>query len=360
MPTEESCGSAAPPGPKLDLTQQSIVTPSHLHVTHLVQIDADVAVSTHATHAETTDAQADASGVAAVVQWMYVGVALPPEPPARIQHLAIVATWRKDLSAPLGKAASVLRKHIARGRRVLLLSPQLGVSDASDRSAMVLVLLLYLMQRDQIEREAAAPALAELWPDGPYNVDPRLLCQLDAFGPTAVAAARARSLDAGREARDRLSEVVPGSLYISNFRTGSCVQTLSGHGIRVVYNLTEQAKTASVLEHMEAAGVAERRIHLEDTLEADVVAVVQKVAKTYDPTVPTVVHCHAGVSRSVAVAVCLLVLFHQHRDYDDALTTIRRVRPIAQPNPAFDVRLRAYLHLHATHVLAAASSSSTA
>ena len=52
------------------------------------------------------------------------------------------------------------------------------------------------------------------------------------------------------------------------------------------------------------------------------------------------VHCHAGISRSVTVV--LLYLMVQHRlPLDRALAGLRRIRPCANPNPGFMSFLRA-------------------
>lgn len=44
------------------------------------------------------------------------------------------------------------------------------------------------------------------------------------------------------------------------------------------------------------------------------------------------VHCHAGVSRSVAVATATLAVLHGH-DWDEAFGFVKDARPIANPKP---------------------------
>lgn len=54
----------------------------------------------------------------------------------------------------------------------------------------------------------------------------------------------------------------------------------------------------------------------------------------------TLVHCHAGVSRSATVIILHLMILHGW-DYDTALGRLRLVRPIVNPNPGFEQYLRA-------------------
>jgi len=53
------------------------------------------------------------------------------------------------------------------------------------------------------------------------------------------------------------------------------------------------------------------------------------------------VHCNAGVSRSVSVVLAYL-MSRKRCSLDQALTTVRKVRPIAKPNDGFLQQLRLY------------------
>jgi len=51
------------------------------------------------------------------------------------------------------------------------------------------------------------------------------------------------------------------------------------------------------------------------------------------------VHCFQGKSRSVTVVAGYLMMHHGY-SFEDALDTIRKVRPCAQPNLGFAMQLR--------------------
>ena len=55
--------------------------------------------------------------------------------------------------------------------------------------------------------------------------------------------------------------------------------------------------------------------------------------------VPVLVHCNAGISRSVSVCVAFLMRKYSI-GYDEALATIRVTRPSAKPNAGFEAQLR--------------------
>eukprot|EP00898_Chlorokybus_atmophyticus_P001729 jgi/Chlat1/2557/Chrsp175S02440 len=53
------------------------------------------------------------------------------------------------------------------------------------------------------------------------------------------------------------------------------------------------------------------------------------------------IHCFAGRSRSVAIVTAYLIK-HERMTLKDALTTVRKVRHTAQPNPSFMLQLEDY------------------
>lgn len=60
-----------------------------------------------------------------------------------------------------------------------------------------------------------------------------------------------------------------------------------------------------------------------------------------DPAMALLVHCQAGCSRSVSVVAAWLMRT-EGLTYDQALSAIREVRPMAEPNEGFDQQLRLF------------------
>jgi len=59
----------------------------------------------------------------------------------------------------------------------------------------------------------------------------------------------------------------------------------------------------------------------------------------------TLVHCHVGRSRSVAVA-CAALAVVKGLTYDQAFTLVKEARPIANPNPALRTKAEKYIESH--------------
>jgi protein-tyrosine phosphatase len=53
------------------------------------------------------------------------------------------------------------------------------------------------------------------------------------------------------------------------------------------------------------------------------------------------VHCYAGISRSVSICVYYLIK-RNNVSYEQAITSIKKIRPIADPNPSFARQLMAF------------------
>lgn len=62
------------------------------------------------------------------------------------------------------------------------------------------------------------------------------------------------------------------------------------------------------------------------------------------------VHCYAGVSRSVSVVIAYLI-WKYNMSYNDALNYIRSSRPIANPNPGFAIQLINFSRLKNINIL---------
>lgn len=53
------------------------------------------------------------------------------------------------------------------------------------------------------------------------------------------------------------------------------------------------------------------------------------------------IHCHAGISRSVSIVIAYLMKYH-NKSFDKALEIVKKIRPIAQPNDDFTKQLKLY------------------
>jgi len=74
-------------------------------------------------------------------------------------------------------------------------------------------------------------------------------------------------------------------------------------------------------------------------IRGDIVGAVKFIQKGVLSGEKVLVHCHAGVSRSVTIVVAYLMICRGHT-LSSALGSVRAVRPIANPNSGFMATLR--------------------
>lgn len=65
---------------------------------------------------------------------------------------------------------------------------------------------------------------------------------------------------------------------------------------------------------------------------------IEEAVKT--PNACVIIHCYAGISRSATVVLAYFMVHHQ-KTLDEALTHVKQVRPMVNPNHAFYEMLRA-------------------
>lgn len=137
------------------------------------------------------------------------------------------------------------------------------------------------------------------------------------------------------------SQVLPG-LYVGSIaamRAGALHATGTTHAISLVSSTTRIPPDAikSLTEHV--------RINLSDASDADLSKHLYSAVRFIDEARAkhgcVLVHCMAGISRSVAIVVAYLA-WKLDWDVDTALEHVRRVRPRACPNSGFLAQLHAW------------------
>ena len=67
--------------------------------------------------------------------------------------------------------------------------------------------------------------------------------------------------------------------------------------------------------------------------EADVAAILEAIDRAVERSGSLLVHCHAGQSRSTAVALLALAIAHPDWTAEDCVRELYAIRPQASPNP---------------------------
>ena len=125
-------------------------------------------------------------------------------------------------------------------------------------------------------------------------------------------------------------EIVPG-LWLGNRGAAHDLEFQRQQNITTIFNCTKDIPFKQ--------GVAPRmyRIPLDDNLEADEIRnletwaweVAYKISKELGTGNRTLVHCMAGMQRSAAVVAMFLMTLKKAKTAEEAINTVKRIRPIA-------------------------------
>lgn len=142
-------------------------------------------------------------------------------------------------------------------------------------------------------------------------------------------------------ADDIINEIEPGLLYITGWRGASDVKELQRLGIHHIVSLNEFGHPPKELRDNPDFDVLYFDIH--DRPYEDIIEPVRRanayIMERHRQNQPVLVHCIAGISRSVSVAIGHLMLGHGY-GYEQALQYVQERRPLASPNVGFRSQLR--------------------
>ncbi|KAF1779002.1 Protein-tyrosine phosphatase-like [Phytophthora cactorum] len=147
------------------------------------------------------------------------------------------------------------------------------------------------------------------------------------------------------------SEILPGFLYVSNFRVARDTAKLRALGITHVINSCGELKHyENGVEQREASEFNTLKLLLRDDASEDLTPFLPQVMeyiatsrqrsqeKETGKAEKVLVHCHQGVSRSCALAIAYVML-EQQLSYREASAMVRGQRAISSPNAAFICQL---------------------
>lgn len=133
------------------------------------------------------------------------------------------------------------------------------------------------------------------------------------------------------------SEIRP-HLYIGGEQVLNCRQALTDRGIANIINLNGTERTYRFVE-----GVAFTTFFLPDDVDQDILCLLYDACDIIDngrkQNEATLIHCKHGISRAPSLCIAYLIVV-EGLTFDDAFAELRKVRPIADPNPGFALRLR--------------------
>lgn len=137
-------------------------------------------------------------------------------------------------------------------------------------------------------------------------------------------------------ANDDANEIMPG-LYLGNYRVAKNLPLLKYMGVSHIVNCAKE------LPNYFDSQFAYRHLPLDDHSTADVSQYFSDTYRFIDDALSqgqkVYVHCAAGVSRSVTILTYYLSKKYAQTP-EDVISSIQKIRTIANPNPGFRQQLR--------------------
>lgn len=141
-------------------------------------------------------------------------------------------------------------------------------------------------------------------------------------------------------------EIVP-NLFLSGMDVAEDVDTLKSKSITHIVNCT-----SSINNKFESTGdIKYHRVPIDDLPNVNILQYFDAAFAFIDNALifdenssknRVLVHCHAGVSRSVSFVIGYLLKKRLFINYKDAYEHVKSARPVVCPNPGFVVQLKHY------------------
>ncbi|KAK2503991.1 hypothetical protein MC885_002011 [Smutsia gigantea] len=149
---------------------------------------------------------------------------------------------------------------------------------------------------------------------------------------------QASSRGAAQPAPPPFARVAP-SLFLGSTRTAAAPDLLARAGVTLCVNVSRQQPGPR------EPGVAELRVPIFDDPSEDLLEHLEPTCAAMEAAVRAggacLVYCKNGRSRSAAVCTAYLMR-HRGLSLAQAFQAVKRVRPVAEPNPGFWAQLQKY------------------
>ncbi len=131
---------------------------------------------------------------------------------------------------------------------------------------------------------------------------------------------------------------ITDKIWISDYRTSTNYETLKSHGIKQILSI------GSELPAHKTNDFKLMHIRIADEPEVNIRKHFNATYKFIDAA-PTLVHCAAGISRSVSNVLAYLIR-KERMPLKQAIAFVKSKRPIIRPNPGFLKQLEAFEKEH--------------
>lgn len=138
-----------------------------------------------------------------------------------------------------------------------------------------------------------------------------------------------------------MNEIIEGRLYVGSADAAGNKDLLVRTGITHIINAAYGVPCLfpDAFEYLTIPALDRKDYDISSNISACIKFYIKAINK--DNPGKVLVHCTAGVSRSGAIAVAI-IMYSMHLSYDEALLHAQSKRPSILPNPGFSVQLRTW------------------
>lgn len=125
------------------------------------------------------------------------------------------------------------------------------------------------------------------------------------------------------------------NIYLGNWDDSTSEPKLKNNDIRCMLTLTQMSHTSTEKNMFNRLGINQKHIQIQDSMDTNIIPHIDtSIQFIKDCSGNVLVHCYAGISRSVSIVIAYLMK-EKKMSYWQALKYVRNRRHIANPNPSF-------------------------
>jgi protein-tyrosine phosphatase len=139
---------------------------------------------------------------------------------------------------------------------------------------------------------------------------------------------------------DSVNEILPG-LFVGDYYAATCPDTLQLYNIEAIVNATWSSN-----KRLFKSKIAYHRVKIKDDGSSILTPHLAKANKFIHRQrrklkKNVLIHCSAGMSRSVSLAIAYLFYIGHSSTFEEALKFMQTKRPCSRPSPSFTEELKA-------------------
>ena len=139
--------------------------------------------------------------------------------------------------------------------------------------------------------------------------------------------------------REKISEIIPGKLYITNLTTSMNIEKLLNIGITDILFINQRTKPKKILDAYKKNSINHKKYNILDLVDSDISKIFDESYDFIEKGKKVIVHCKSGKSRAPTIVIMYLMRKY-NMSFLNAINLVRNKRYFINPNPHFIKELK--------------------